>query len=176
MGEAFDLDGSIPMLLLVHNTTDKQVVWPGFRPETSVRRDGMPNWRPAYDPDANLRVWMTPNLPNLLENESRKSVGAEGYGNYSVPLKKLGPGQTSVHLFTIHTEYRKRIWQYHPHDSNHASMGMVWYDNNLTSGYTIQVRYQAGGFDPPEGSHRGATLAGWQDVWVRFPPVNVTLR
>ncbi|MEO0477487.1 MAG: hypothetical protein AAF085_16205 [Planctomycetota bacterium] len=175
MGTTFDLDGSIPMLLLVHNATEKEISWPGFRPEPSVRREGVPDWRPAYDPEANLRVWIEPNRPDLHQNESYKRIDIEGYQNYRSPFKKLGPGQTSVTLFTIHTDHRKYIRHYHPKDSHHTSTGMVWYDNNVASGYTIKIRYQAGNFEPPEGKSRGATLFGWENVWVNFHPVEVTL-
>lgn len=175
LGHTFDLDGSIPMLLLVHNTTGREVTWPGFRPEPSVRRDGVPDWKPAYDPDANLRVWMTPVRPDLLNNQSRQHIGSEGYRNYSSPPKTLGPGQTSINLFTIDADHRKRVRHDNLPHSPHTSMGMVWYDSSLPSGYTIKVRYQPGGFEPPEGKHRGVTLAGWEDVWVNFHPVDVVM-
>ncbi|XAL99790.1 hypothetical protein OT109_00065 [Phycisphaeraceae bacterium D3-23] len=160
-------DGPIRLLLFVENTTEQTIYWERFYPEPSVRRhEIVTDWEPTFDPYANLRVWcefVRPRDPN----ESYLSIDTEIPVIPDHPLVEIGPGERWVGMLAI---FDVRIDDHYeepmPVDE---VLPIAWYDQTWPGqNYRVRVRYQAGGFESPDGLRARVGMPGWEDVWVQF--------
>ncbi|MEM9415812.1 MAG: hypothetical protein AAGA29_10095 [Planctomycetota bacterium] len=167
------------LLLLIENTTDEAVHWPGIQPEVDVRRtDQSDNLYEGFY-SANLRIIAEP-LDDQEPSAAHQYLLDEQLAQLHEPL---APHEIALHAIRLHGIGQMQSLRLQ--DPNHIfADAMIWCDldeHEAAGRWRLHLTYRPTGFPLPEGEEAllierdDEVNAGWEDQQIDLPPIVINL-